>query len=65
MSPRARREVVAKGKNVDFRHAGPCGSAAMGAITFTSCAIEALVTRSACRSSDISRLPTTTPSATV
>ena len=47
------------------RHAGPSGSVRMGAMTLTSWARQAAVTRSLCRSSAISRLPTTTASVTV
>ena len=37
----------------------------IGAITLTSCASDAECTRSVCRSSEISRFPTTTASATL
>ena len=40
------------------------GSVMIGAITFTSCARQAEVTRSACLSNEMSRLPTTTASST-
>ena len=60
----ARREVTANGKKVVCRQAGPPGSVMIGAITLTSCASDALVTRSACFSSEMSRLPNTTASAT-
>jgi hypothetical protein len=63
-SPRASRVVVAKGKKVVCRQAGPPGSVMIGAITLTSWARDAAVTRSACRSSEMSRLPTTTASST-
>ena len=49
VTPRARREVTANGKNVVWRHAGPPGSVMIGAMTFTSCARLAAVTRSAWR----------------
>ncbi len=62
--PVASREVSANGKNVVCRQAGPPGSVMIGAITLTSWASDALVTRSACLSSEISRLPNTTASAT-
>jgi hypothetical protein len=62
--PTASREVMANGKNVVCRQAGPPGSVMIGAITLTSWASEAEVTRSACLSSEMSRLPTTTASST-
>ena len=63
-SPCASREVIEKGKKVVWRQAMPPGSVMIGAITFTSWARLADVTRSACFSSEISRLPKTTASAT-
>ena len=62
--PTASRDVIANGKKVVWRHASPPGSVMIGAITLTSCASEADVTRSACLSSEMSRLPTTTASST-
>ncbi len=64
-SPDASRLVIENGKNVVCRQAGPPGSVMIGAITLTSWASDAEVTRSLCLSSVISRLPTTTASATV
>ena len=64
VTPRARREVTANGKKVVWRHAGPPGSVMIGAMTFTSWARLAAVTRSAWRMSEISRLPNTTASTT-
>ena len=55
---------MANGKNVVWRQAGPPGSVMIGAMTLTSWASDADVTRSACLSSEISRLPTTTASIT-
>jgi hypothetical protein len=64
-SPLASREVIANGWKIVCRHAGPPASERIGAITLTSWAWQATVTRSECRSSEISRLPTTTASATL
>jgi hypothetical protein len=55
---------MANGKNVVWRQASPPGSVMIGAITFTSCARQADVTRSACLINEMSRLPTTTASST-
>ena len=68
--PAARRRgpvpaAWAKGWKMVCRQAGPPGSVRIGAITLTSWARQAMPTRSACRSRVISRLPTTTASATV
>ena len=57
--------MIANGWNVGCRQAAPPGSVMIGAITLTSWAIEAACTRSVCRSSEISRFPTTTASATL
>ncbi len=56
--------MTENGKNVVWRHAPPPVSVMIGAITFTSCARLADVTRSLCLSSVIMRLPSTTASAT-
>ena len=63
--PAASREACANGWKVVCRQAGPPGSVMIGAITLTSWARQATVTRSLCRSSEISRLPTTTASVTL
>src|SRR5665648_785840 len=63
--PTAYRDVRANGWNVVCRQMRPPGSVMIGAITFTSCARLAACTRSLCRSREISRLPTTTASATL
>ena len=63
-SPDASRLVTENGKNVVCRQAGPPGSVMIGAITLTSWARDAAVTRSWFFSSVISRLPRTTASAT-
>ena len=57
--------MIANGWKVGCRQAGPPGSVMIGAITFASCARHATATRSLCRSSEISRLPTTTASVTL
>src|SRR6476469_3096266 len=62
--PRPCRDVSENGWNVVCRHAGPPGSDRIGAITLTSWARQAILTRSAWRSNEISRLPTTTASTT-
>src|ERR1700722_14762873 len=70
-APDASRLVIENGKKVACRQAGPPGSVMIGAITLTSWAgdaggaRDAEVTRSLRRRSVISRLPTTTASATV
>jgi hypothetical protein len=56
--------VIANGKKIVCRQAGPPGSVMIGAITLTSWARHAAFTRSACFSKEISRLPTTTASVT-
>ena len=63
--PRAYRAAWANGWKVVCRQAGPPGSVMIGAMTLTSWARQAAVTRSQWRSSVISRLPSTTASATV
>nr|BFE79857.1 hypothetical protein GCM10020093_024580 [Planobispora longispora] len=63
-SPRACRAVSAKGWKIVCRQAGPPGSVLIGAITLASWAWQATPTRSALRSSVMSRLPTTTASVT-
>ena len=65
-APRPARagEVTENGKNVVCRQAAPPGSVMIGAITLTSCARRREPTRSLCFSSVISRLPSTTASAT-
>jgi len=60
--------VSENGWNVVCRQARPplsAGSVMIGAITLTSWASDAACTRSVWRSSEISRLPTTTASATL
>ena len=57
--------MSAKGWKIDWRHAGPSGSERIGAIVLTSCAWQATVTRSLCRSRVMSSEPTTTASSTV
>src|SRR3954454_12691380 len=61
----AYRAVNANGWKIVCRHARPPGSVRIGPITFTSCARQAIFTRSACRSNVISKLPTTTASSTL
>ena len=58
----ARRAVMANGKQIVCRQAGPPGSVMIGAITLPSCARHTPFTRSACFSTR--RLPTTTASVT-
>ena len=53
------------GKKLVCRHAGPPSSVRIGGITLTSCARQPIFTRSAWRSSVISRQPTTSASASV
>lgn len=64
-SPRPYFEAWEKGKNVVWRQAGPPGSVMIGAMTLTSCARQATVTRSACRSRAIRSEPKTTASMTL
>lgn len=63
--PRPYFEACANGKNVVCRQAGPPGSVMIGAITLTSWARQATVTRSACRSRAIRSEPKTTASMTL
>ena len=62
--PRPYLDVSANGWKMACRQAGPPGSDRIGAITLTSWARQPIFTRSACRSSEMSRLPTTTASVT-
>ena len=64
-SPWAYFEVSAKGWKMVCFQTGPSGSAMIGAMTLTSWAWLADHTRSVWRSSEMSRLPTTTASATL
>ena len=63
--PRPYCEAWAKGKKVVCRQAGPPGSVMIGAMTLTSWARQATVTRSACRSRAMRSEPKTTASVTL
>ena len=55
----------ANGQKIDCRHAGPPASLRIGAMTLTSCAWLAILTRSPWRSSELRKVPTTTASVTL
>ena len=63
--PLASSAMRANGWKIAWRHAGPFSSLKIGAMTLTNCAWLAILTRSPCRSSEFSRVPTTTASVTL